>query len=583
MKQKLNTLFRVMGFIFRNAPISACLSVLYYVADALYPAVTAMILIHIFHGVEQMLMGASSSELFGALLGYLLCFLVLNALLIISSVAINAGVYERINHCYRIKLGEKAASLPLIALEDAKILDSYQRASSCIDHEFQSSLFMTTVVTLCSILSVISVITVLAKYSAYFVLISLCSVLPYLIIKMVRGREFYRMRRFQAKKDRAAEYFWTKFFDIKAVREMRALNYGNYVKSTWKEIKTDVVEEEYRFKCREAKSLLWCDCIRIVGYVASIFFTLYLTYKGVVAVSVIAACIAAFQSVQNKTMEFFSSSGSLGMQLEFSTDFARFMDIADQSDSTKITKKIDDIEFTNVSFSYPGRFDNALTDVSFKINRGEKVVIVGENGSGKTTLLKLMLGMYSPDNGTVSYNNNDVQLLSKNSLYSFISMIPQSFTQFKLSVKDNVLLGFTNSSEDRLKDTLIRCGVPESLYDNPDLLLGKDFDGAEISGGEWQRLALARGCVRDSDIIILDEPTATLDPVAEYNILQDVFTLAENKTLILITHRIGLCRQADKVIVLRDGKISGIGTHDDLVEQNSDYANLYMAQSKWYQ
>jgi ATP-binding cassette subfamily B protein len=230
----------------------------------------------------------------------------------------------------------------------------------------------------------------------------------------------------------------------------------------------------------------------------------------------------------------------------------------------------------DLQFKYPGSNKLILNDISFSFKCGKKYAIVGVNGSGKTTLAKIMTGLYSPCFGTIISNCTPVVLF-------------QDFNRYPVTLKENITLSETHISEDKKKiaDIEEKSGLKKRINkmkhgDNTELTTLKE-EGEELSGGEWQRVALARILYSDADIYILDEPTANLDPIEEIRIFEAYNELLKDKTVIYITHRLGFVKNVDEVIVLNDGKIAEIGTHENLIKQkNSIYKNMFEEQRIWY-
>ncbi len=220
------------------------------------------------------------------------------------------------------------------------------------------------------------------------------------------------------------------------------------------------------------------------------------------------------------------------------------------------------------------------------IKKGEKIVILGVNGSGKTTLSKLILGLYPPDEGEIYYDNISLDEIERESLYNHVSAISQNFVAYSLTLRENVAISDLKkiSDDSIITDTIKNVGLGDLLNstDGLEMQMGREFGGAELSGGQWQKLAIARGLFKPSEFIILDEPTSALDPIIETEILKQFIEIAKNKTAIIISHRVGLCKLADKIIVMKDGQICEIGTHSSLINNNGEYQRLYTSQEQWY-
>ncbi len=243
-----------------------------------------------------------------------------------------------------------------------------------------------------------------------------------------------------------------------------------------------------------------------------------------------------------------------------------------------------EIVFDEVSFCYPGCSEKALDGISLRIEDGETVAVVGENGAGKSTLLRLVAGLYDPDDGVVRFGGRDLREFDREALFDQISFVFQTFSRFEASAADNIAYGHWARLLDArpaVEEVARRAGVDELLRGLPrgyDTLLGRRFGEADLSGGQWQRIAVARAFARPASLLILDEPTSNLDARAEFELFSRFQELARGRTAILVSHRFSTVRMADRILVLHGGKIVEFGSHEDLLAQGGTYAQLYRLQ-----
>lgn len=247
----------------------------------------------------------------------------------------------------------------------------------------------------------------------------------------------------------------------------------------------------------------------------------------------------------------------------------------------------DGVRFEEVWFSYPGADAPTLCGVSLHLRPGERVALVGENGAGKSTLAKLLLGLYRPSAGRITVDGVDPQAIDPAERNSALAAVFQSYVRYPLTVAENIGLGRIERLHDRaaLEAAAARTGVDALVASLPrgwETMLGPAVGGVDLSGGQWQKLALARAFFRDAEILVLDEPTAALDPKAELAVFQLFAQLAAGKTALLISHRLGMARLADRILVLRQGRLVEEGTHDALLQAAGVYAALFEAQARWY-
>lgn len=312
--------------------------------------------------------------------------------------------------------------------------------------------------------------------------------------------------------------------------------------------------------------------------------------KGVLDLGVIFVFSTSIIYSINSMARLVEDSSLLYDTLLYMENFFKFIEIEDElSTEVPITKTEnnfgdDIIEFRNVNFSYSNNSDLVLSNVSFKIAEGEKIAIVGENGAGKTTLVKLLCAFYPNYSGDIIVNNKSLREYELTDYRKQITSIFQDFSKFDISLRENVAL----SDLSRIfKNEDITKALDKGRFNMKDMsldqVLGRKFDGGkELSGGEWQKVALSRAFFSNAPILILDEPTASIDAKAEYELFQDFLQLTQGKTVFYITHRLASVKFADKILVLKSGEIHSFGTHNELMNKDEYYRKLYKMQSSMY-
>lgn len=586
MKKKYSG-FKIIGKVYNQTlgivPFSGIMGILNYLAQGLFPAVTTIVLSKLFNSVYDKQFG--DMMIYGLL--FVLSYAIVYILQFVSSITINAGIYEKCTSMYRISISDKTARLGLIQFEDSEVLNIQKRAKNCVDQEYLSQIYMSLTVFITCGISVVTTITVLGTYHIGFVLFSLFSVIPFYIARVIRGKEFYLLKQKQASQNRKLNYYWNLFNQKQSVKEMRVMDSGKYLFKKWITQRDEVNEEIWKYNIKDAMSLLLCDILKIVGYMISVALALLLVTRHKISIGVFGACMVAFKSTQEATKSFLIELGYMPQKFSFARDYYEFMDLPEENNGCKNVKDFNSsIEIKGASFRYPHCENYALKNVNLTVNKGEKVVVLGINGSGKTTLSKMIMGLYAPESGEVFIDGSPMSDMKKEQLYSFFSVIPQNFTKFLLSLRENIIISdLSKTADDLLVSNAIRqVGGEDILAVNGELgcQLGREFNGVELSGGQWQKLALARGIFKDGQIMVLDEPTSSLDPNMETEILKLFLELCENKTAIIISHRVGLCKFADKIVVMKDGMICEVGNHETLMADNGEYRKLYKAQECWY-
>ena len=523
----------------------------------------------------------------------LICFCMILAVFVLSEVA-NSIFYScmvridfQTGQQLQIELGEKGTRLSMICYENTETNNMLKRAKNCIEQERFSDLSLSVFNILAEFLKVNGTLLVLAGFHPVLVEISLLSVFPYLIVRLVRGKEFYELKRYQAAGERRRNYLYHLFGDKQAVKELRIFEIEDYIEQKMYAARDNMKQEVWNFKKRDMRSLLICEIFCKSGYLLSIFSTILLLLHQVLDVGMMAAALVAFTSFQTAAKYFLVSLGRIPECAAFVKDYYDFMDMEEAEKGTeKLCSDFDSIKVKQLSFSYPGRKTPAVSNLSFTIKRNEVVAIVGNNGSGKTTLVKLLTGLYQAQKGQIYYGRQNLRSLDPEEFYKQISFVSQDFIKYELTVRENIGIGDWKQMEntDKIYMLLHQVGLETFISQaSVNQLLGNEFGGRELSVGQWQKLAIARGMMKDSSVIFLDEPTAALDPLMETKVLKMFLKIAREKTAIIVSHRIGICKEVDKIIVMKEGKIAEIGNHEKLLAEKGEYYRLYTMQQKWYE
>ena len=523
----------------------------------------------------------------------LICFCMILAVFVLSEVA-NSIFYScmvridfQTGQQLQIELGEKGTRLSMICYENTETNNMLKRAKNCIEQERFSDLSLSVFNILAEFLKVNGTLLVLDGFHPVLVGISLLSVFPYLIVRLVRGKEFYELKRYQAAGERRRNYLYHLFGDKQAVKELRIFEIEDYIEQKMYAARDNMKQEVWNFKKRDMRSLLICEIFCKSGYLLSIFSTILLLLHQVLDVGMMAAALAAFTSFQTAAKYFLVSLGRIPECAAFVKDYYDFMDMEEAERGTeKLCSDSDSIKVKQLSFSYPGRKTPAVSNLSFTIKRNEVVAIVGNNGSGKTTLVKLLTGLYQAQKGQIYYGRQNLRSLDPEEFYKQISFVSQDFIKYELTVRENIGIGDWKQMENTGKIYMLLHQVGLETFISQafvNQLLGNEFGGRELSVGQWQKLAIARGMMKDSSVIFLDEPTAALDPLMETKVLKMFLKIAREKTAIIVSHRIGICKEVDKIIVMKEGKIAEIGNHEELLAEKGEYYRLYTMQQKWYE
>ena len=322
-----------------------------------------------------------------------------------------------------------------------------------------------------------------------------------------------------------------------------------------------------------------------VGYVGILFMLITSLMAGDITVGMFAAVFASIGKMFDLMNEVIKTHiGKLAAKMGSAHNFIRFMDLPERGGVDGIPVFNKGIIANNISFKYPHSECESVDNVSVEIKAGETVAIVGENGAGKTTLVRLLMGLYVPTNGNVMLNGMDTKIINNKSLCKGLSGVFQRYQRYQMTLEENVRIS-DSANENEINKAISQAGVDivdETYPYGGNTMLSREFDGVDLSGGQWQRVAIARGLYRIHDVIVLDEPTAAIDPIEETRIYNQFVEISKDKTAIIVTHRLGSTKIADRVIVMDKGKIVEEGSHFTLMQQQGLYFNMYNSQAEWY-
>lgn len=327
-----------------------------------------------------------------------------------------------------------------------------------------------------------------------------------------------------------------------------------------------------------------------VAKIATVLLLLYLYLTGAVTVGIfIALSLKVLTDLFESIGWAFGAITWSGYHINFFDYYDQYLDLEEEIDQdvTTLPREMT-VEFNNVWFRYPGTDRDILKGLSFRLEEGEKLSIVGENGEGKSTIVKLLLRLFTPDQGEICLGGRPITDYSRQILTQVFGPVFQDFSRYSISLRENIGVGSVGELNNarRFQDAAHLGKVDEFAENLPngyDTLLGRDFDGGvDLSGGQWQRVAIARAFMGDKPILLLDEPTSQLDPIAESQLYREFAEMANGKTALFITHRLASTMITDRILVIQNGIVSHEGTHEHLMASGGLYADMFNAQKQWY-
>jgi ATP-binding cassette, subfamily B, bacterial len=442
-------------------------------------------------------------------------------------------------------------------------------------------------------LSLLGIITLLFSFNYLLAFLLVCAALPTGLVRLIYARRSFSLEQGFTEKERKAWYYHFLMTDPGPAQEVRVFNLGPFFQDRYRDLRRLLREGRLAFKGKRS----WMDFLAQTLATCAIFGSLaYITMQTLKKTISLGSLVIYYQGFQLGLSSFQAVLRGLAGLYEdnlFLNNFYQFLDLKPQIQSSSRSKSlpspIREIVFQGVHFSYPSKEQEVLDDIHLTIHPGGVIALVGENGSGKTTLIKLLCRLYDPTSGKITVNGIDIRDFDPITWRSHISVLFQDYVHYYLSARENIGLGDVEKSSGsgpiveaaKLSgaDPLIR-RLPQGY----DTILGPRFEGGqELSIGEWQKIATARAILRKSDIMVLDEPTSSLDSLAEAELFQRFRQMIQGRTAILISHRFSTVQLADRIYVLDQSRIIEEGSHRELLEQNGKYANLYRTQAERYQ
>jgi len=413
--------------------------------------------------------------------------------------------------------------------------------------------------------------------------------LPRIVSHLVRGSRYYRLERKTVPMLREFQYLERCLTDREYFKETRILGAGSRLARRYRNTLRRFNVERWREDLRIGGIDLGLSVLVLLGYAGSFVLAAFLLADGSIGVGGFAVVIYAVSRLMMMTRAVMDM---LGQSYRASATASHLFEFLERDEGRPMGDRAGETGGTvtarRLSFTYPGTDTAAVDDVSVDLAPGTTVALVGANGAGKTTLAKLLLGLYVPSSGDVMRGAVNTRDATRQDIRERTSAVFQNFQRYQMTLRDNVVLADVARAEDEeaVIRALERGGVPAELWQGEeglDVMLSREFGTRDLSLGQWQRVAIARGLFREHDLILLDEPTASIDPLEEQAVYERFMEIAAGRTAILVTHRLGSARLADRILVMRDGRIVEDGTHRQLLERRGLYHDMFTAQADWYE
>ncbi|MGE5218088.1 MAG: ABC transporter ATP-binding protein [Chloroflexota bacterium] len=564
-------------------------------AGALLPATQAWVGKLIVDGVVASIKGGQSAEQVRAVFYYL----ILELALFLLSTALNHSrrliqqlIQLQLANRIRADVIRKALAMDLAFFEHPDFYDRLQNARreggykpvELINDSFQI---------VQSMITLISFAALMLRFSPWLVLILLATSIPSFIAETRFSEQGFRLLTRRAPETRQINYLARLLTEDTAAKEIKLFNLGDTLLARYVTLFDKFFGEDRALAVRRTVAGFSLGLIATMGFYGSYAWIVWRTVQGSISLGDMTLYLSIFRQGQSTFQSILAAVGNIYENNLFMANYFEFLDIKPQMTLAGADKKPSaslrcGIEFRGVGFRYPESDEWALRDVDLRLKPGEKIALVGHNGAGKTTLIKLLSRLYDPTEGAILLDGSDIRELDPLALRRKIGVIFQDFVRYHLPVHENIGFGQIEAADrmDKIVESARKSGAEAMIEDLPEgyqTMLGRWFHGGhELSLGQWQRIALARAFMRDAEILVLDEPTASLDAQTEYEIFQHFKQLTDGKMAILISHRFSTVRMADRIVVIEHGRIAETGSHEDLLHQKGIYSRLFSMQAEGY-
>jgi len=490
-----------------------------------------------------------------------------------------------------IRVMDHAAGLDLIAYEDPVFYDRLERArvqatDRLVMIQAIGRLVQQAITTITLSISIM-------LFSPWLMLLLIAGVIPAFLGESHFALLGYAKNFRQTPIRRQLDYLRVLGGSKEAAKELKLFGLRNFLRDRFTRLSDQIYKENVGLSRRKLVAGSFLSVVGTMGYYSAYVFVIWRTVNGALTIGTLTFLAGAIQQASSNIEQIFSTLAAIGDQALFLTDLLAFFEmqptIRSKPDALPAPRPIvRGVEFQNVSFRYPGNSRLVLDRVNFQLHPAERLALIGENGEGKTTIVKLLTRLYDPTEGQILLDGVDLREYDLEDLHREMGVIFQDFMRYEMTARENVAVGRIEEIDNLdLLQTASRKSLADGVIDRLprgyEQMLGRRFDeGVDLSGGEWQKIALARAYLRDAQLLILDEPTAALDARSEFEVFHRFSELTAGKMAIFISHRFSTVRAADRILVLANGRIAEEGTHDQLASLGGRYAEMFEMQASSY-
>ncbi len=498
----------------------------------------------------------------------------------------------RLGHTINTRIIRKALALDLQYFEDASFYDKLQNARR--EADFRAlGIVNGSYSVIQNVLTLLSFAALLLAFSPLITLVLFGATIPSFVAQSRYSNLYFRLLTWRAPEFRRMNYLEHVLTVDSSVKEVKLFNLGEPLLQRYSDTFWQFFREDVSLARRRSMMSVGWGVLASLSYYGAYAWIVFVTIAGSITLGGMTLYLTLFRQSQSTFQSLFSNVARLYEHGLFMDNLFTFLNLQPQmtqaAQPVTVPARLQrGLEFRHVSFRYPGRDDWALRNINLTIAPGEKLALVGPNGAGKTTLIKLLTRLYDPTEGQILLDGVDLRDYDLNELRRRIGVIFQDFVRYQLTARENIGFGQIDYLDDaqRVAEAAQRGGADDVVAVLPagiETMLGRWFEnGFELSGGQWQKIALSRAFMRDGEVLVLDEPTAALDAEREYEIFQRFRELTAGKIAVLISHRFSTVRMADRIAVIEGGCITEIGSHDELVQRGGTYARLFEMQAAGY-